>query len=787
MASTGKSQGQALVSSLGDDDLDDDMTIVDNGPVAAAKYKPKAAASTKPTKPTISTAVAVSSSSSRNDKMLQELDSQMAEFDVLVKAGEVIDQLEKAAVKSGHVKGEDIDREYQPHTFLRRSQADAVAAAEDEEKETDDLARYPCNGDCAHADGSGCDAACARWKQQWHECVELIRDANAFHTHAVRSMLPSDTAVQMHTESGDDIYATFVKLYAESNELNRKSGQMNEYNQDLYLAKNAFNKHAYAVMTEQIASAFMTNRKAIKSQVRPLRAVAGEISQLSRALMRSMGADDWIAGSATAIAEHVTRCRPDQWQKHIHTMEHTGELLIEAAQSMFRLAGDATSLAKHLRFQSDLLGERQPPLPDAPPAAAKPVATAAAAAKPVAKTTAAAAAAVAVNKTAAAAAAAVVKPQGTVGNPYWLHTVQSGTSSLRDLDIWGNSTHGICQRGRCTCDDAKASGGGGGNGMYRVSHGCCENCCKNCKNLYSGGDGLKRSLRAFLDLQPHGNLLVYTGAVFFRDCYTHLRNQLRDDADSALRISQGFNSLGEAMTQQHFVVLVGSYFLRLLHKPPATPSIVGRQNASTMPIDIMQVLFGPQFVSDLDDNARMEIRMELAARGPGVEGKLRTYLGQKYISTHLDNIQIAARGAFSTELDTLLDILFAYNEPAAAAADKIKRADETAEEFKSRRQKADDAADMCELNRRHIETNLKEFRTLLLTAVDYMGREAPTAQYCAHCSPAGVRNSNAQHQHQHQQLRQQAAAAAAPVPNATALTRSSASTSTTTKKKASTK
>jgi hypothetical protein len=214
-----------------------------------------------------------------------------------------------------------------------------------------------------------------------------------------------------------------------------------------------------------------------------------------------------------------------------------------------------------------------------------------------------------------------------------------------------------------------------------------------------------------LDQQPYGNILVYTGALFLRECYVNFAAKLRDSASRANNLSLAFAALGDALTHQHFVVLVGTYLLRLVNKSPATT--LARNGKLVTPIDIAGTLFGPSFLSSLEDHEKMTVHLELENRGSALNGKMRKYLANVYIPRHLTSIHAAARRVFHAELDGILEILYRYNNDGAPSDDSDQR-------------------DLRELYRTTIKKTLGQFRDLLLATVDYLEKE--TVKTCTdHC------------------------------------------------------
>lgn len=162
-------------------------------------------------------------------------------------------------------------------------------------------------------------------------------------------------------------------------------------------------------------------------------------------------------------------------------------------------------------------------------------------------------------------------------------------------------------------------------------------------------------LRAFLDTEPDCRRLVYDGAVFFRDCCQNLVWYMERHIERAKRMSTAFNSLGEALVQQRFIVHIGEYMLRILAKmPPRARHDTGRKET---PIDVFRYLFGPQFRAKMPDSQFQQIQIEIDSNGVKLPGTLRTYVLEVYVPRHLNAIQKAARALFTAELDGLGEIL----------------------------------------------------------------------------------------------------------------------------------
>jgi hypothetical protein len=174
-------------------------------------------------------------------------------------------------------------------------------------------------------------------------------------------------------------------------------------------------------------------------------------------------------------------------------------------------------------------------------------------------------------------------------------------------------------------------------------------------NNCSADDFLK-SLRAFLDTEPNCSLLVYDGVVFFRDCYADLAWCMEQHLKRTEEMRTAFLSLGQALVQQRFIVLIGAFLLRTLIQAPLRT--IG--NKKETPVDIFGILLGPRFQPSLASSDFIQIQIELDSNGDKLPGTLRSYLLDVYTTQHLDAIQEAARAMFTAELDSLGTILTAF-------------------------------------------------------------------------------------------------------------------------------
>lgn len=245
----------------------------------------------------------------------------------------------------------------------------------------------------------------------------------------------------------------------------------------------------------------------------------------------------------------------------------------------------------------------------------------------------------------------------------WVRTPPTEHES--DLDVWGNCMYGHDD----TCTEEKFRGG----------------------------------LRAFLDTESNCSLLVRDGVVFFRDCYENLAWYMEQHVKRAEEMHTAFQSLGQALVQQRFIVHIGAFMLRTLAKK----ELQTQGTAKETPIDIFGILFGPRFQPSLQSSDFIQIQIELNSNGEKLPGTLRSYLMDVYTAPHLNAIQESARAMFTTELDSLGAILAEFG----ARNGQIT-------------QKKDDSS----------SSSIVEMRRLVQAVVKYMEKKHPcTTKHCDCC------------------------------------------------------
>lgn len=220
------------------------------------------------------------------------------------------------------------------------------------------------------------------------------------------------------------------------------------------------------------------------------------------------------------------------------------------------------------------------------------------------------------------------------------------------------------------------------------------------------------ALRAFLDAEPNCGRIVYDGAVFFRDCYQNLAGYMKQHLKRTEQLQTTFNSLGDVLVQQRFIVHIGVALMRTMAKMPLHVNMeTGKEET---PMEVFHFLFGPTFRSTMPDADFYPIQLELSSKGAKLPNTLRTYLYNVHTARHMNAIQKAGSALFTAELDCLAEAVTQCAKP----------------DF--------DTSDIVVASRDRARTGIAEMGRLCKAVLKYVDKKHPCTptSHCACCPTA---------------------------------------------------
>jgi hypothetical protein len=223
-------------------------------------------------------------------------------------------------------------------------------------------------------------------------------------------------------------------------------------------------------------------------------------------------------------------------------------------------------------------------------------------------------------------------------------------------------------------------------------------------------DDFVGALRAFLDAESDCSRIVYNGSVFFRDCYQNLAWYMKHHLKRTEQLQTAFNSLGDVLVQQRFIVHIGVALMCTIAKLPLHVNVeTGRKET---PMEVFHFLFGPTFRSTMPDADYYPIQLELGSKGAKLQNTLRTYLYKVHTARHMNAIQKAGSALFTAELDCLAEAVAQCASPDFDTSDVVVAA-----------------------NRDRTRAGLAELRRLSTALLKYVDKKHPcvTGSHCACC------------------------------------------------------
>lgn len=230
-------------------------------------------------------------------------------------------------------------------------------------------------------------------------------------------------------------------------------------------------------------------------------------------------------------------------------------------------------------------------------------------------------------------------------------------------------------------------------------------------------------LRAFIDTEPYCNMIVHDAAVFFRDCYQNLAWFMEQNIKRARHMAAAFDSLGQALVQQRFIVGLGVFMARVMEQAP-TKKLRSTAETSQNLMDPFTLLFGSEFQTQMTSSDFLQIQIELDSHGKKLPGTLREYSEQVFVPKHLDAIQQAARELFTSELDFMSELV-----SQCQAFDSSGLVVSTDDCYSSEEWKA-----VCNA---HAQRNITDLCNLMQAVIKYMNKKHPcTTEHCECCPSA---------------------------------------------------